>query len=106
MVVPSRQDNLPQTSTEPQACGTPVVAFDVCGLPSAVAHKQTGYLAKPFDTDDLAYGISWVLSDRERWQKLSAQARERAVRLWSPEVVIKQYLEVYEAAIAMRKRAH
>jgi glycosyltransferase involved in cell wall biosynthesis len=104
MVVPSRQDNFPQTSTEPQACGTPVVAFNVCGLPSAVEHERTGYLAKPFDTDDLAYGISWVLSDRERWHKLSSQARERAVRLWSPEVVAKQYLEVYEAAIAMRKQ--
>ena len=104
MVVPSRQDNLPQTSTEPQACGTPVVAFDVCGLPSAVEHKQTGYLAKPFDIDDLAHGISWVLSDQERSQKLSSQARERAVRLWSPEVVAKQYLEVYEEAIAMRKQ--
>lgn len=104
MVVPSRQDNLPQTSTEPQACGTPVVAFDVCGLPSAVEHKQTGYLAKPFDTDDLAHGISWVLSDQERWQKLSSQARDRAVRLWSPEVVAKQYLEVYEEAIAMGKQ--
>jgi len=69
-----------------------------------VEHKQTGYLAKPFDIDDLAHGISWVLSDQERSQKLSSQARERAVRLWSPEVVAKQYLEVYEEAIAMRKQ--
>ncbi|MEM2129763.1 MAG: glycosyltransferase [Candidatus Bathyarchaeia archaeon] len=29
MVVPSRQDNLPNTAVEAQACGTPVVAFHI-----------------------------------------------------------------------------
>lgn len=94
MVVPSRQDNLPQTSTESQTCGCPVVAFNVGGLPSAVKHRQTGYLAQPFDVDDLAHGIGWVLG--EHWQELSTRARTRAVSLWSPDRVAEQYLAVYE----------
>lgn len=101
MVVPSRQDNLPQTGTEAQACGCPVVAFNVSGLPSVVAHQTTGYLARPFDVEDLAAGIAWVLADRERHQCLSQQARERAVRLWDPEVVVGQYREVYECALEL-----
>ncbi len=98
-VVPSRQENLPQTGTEAQACGCPVVAFDCTGLPDVVEHGVTGYLARPYEPEDLAKGILWVLEDSERHVKLSAAARDRAVRLWSPKVVVPQYLEVYEAAI-------
>lgn len=99
VVVPSRQDNLPQSGTEAQACGCPVVAFNTSGLPDVVVHRETGYLATPFDVEDLAEGIGWVLEDAERADRLSCAARERAVRLWSHGVVVPQYLEVYRQAI-------
>ena len=99
MVVPSRQENLPQTAIEAQACGCPVVGFDAGGVPDAVSDRETGYLARAFDTDDLAFGISWVLADEVRHARLSSAARERALQLWSPEVVVKKYLEVYKQAI-------
>lgn len=99
MIVSSRQENLPQTATEAQACGCPVVAFNACGLPDAVIHMKTGYLARPFEPEDLANGISWVLKDKERYDKLSVAARDRAVRLWSPQVVVPQYLDVYRQAV-------
>lgn len=101
VIVPSRQDNLPQAGTEAQACGCPVVAFNTCGLPDVVAHQETGYLARPFDVDDLAEGIAWVLDGSERLRRLSGAARERAVRLWSPSVVIPQYMEAYRSAVEM-----
>lgn len=102
-VVPSRTENLPQTATEAQACGCPVVAFAATGLPDAVEHGTTGYLAAPFVPADLARGIAWVLADRERQRRLRAEARARAVRLWSPEVVTPRYLEAYAAAIAAQR---
>ncbi|MBE8232295.1 MAG: N-acetyl-alpha-D-glucosaminyl L-malate synthase BshA [Endozoicomonadaceae bacterium] len=43
--------------------------------------------------------FTWVLLDKERYPQLCAQARDRAVRLWSPEVVVPQYLEVYRQAM-------
>lgn len=100
MVVPSRQENLPQTGTEAQACGCPVVAFNCTGLPDVVVHGETGYLAAPHDPEDLAKGIRWVLEDRERSAQLRTAARARAARLWAPEVVVPQYLKVYQQAIA------
>jgi glycosyltransferase involved in cell wall biosynthesis len=99
-VVPSRQENLPQTGTEAQSCGCPVVAFNCTGLPDVVEHGVTGYLAWPYEPEDLARGIRWVLADPERHACLSAAARARAVRLWSPAVVVPQYLRAYESAIA------
>jgi glycosyltransferase involved in cell wall biosynthesis len=98
LVVPSRQDNLPNTAVEAQACGTPVVAFDIGGLMDIVQHQRTGYLAKAFDEDDLAAGIAWVLAQRETGQ-LGELARERAVALWCLELVAGQYQDVYATAI-------
>ena len=98
MVVPSRQENLPQTATEAQACGLPVVAFDTSGLPDAVAHGETGYLARPFDPASLAAGIEWILEDAGRRRRLGVAAHERAKRLWGWDVVVPQYLEMYEEA--------
>lgn len=95
LVLPSRQDNLPNTGVEAHACATPVIAFDTGGLPDIVVHKQTGYLASAFDSQDLANGIIWVLAQRESgW--LGEQARKRAVARFRYPVVAKKYQHIYE----------
>jgi len=100
MVVPSRQDNLPNTAIEAQACGTPVVAFDIGGLPDIVIHQENGWLAPAFDTRDLAAGISWVLGDETKWYQLSLNSRNKAVAKYSEAVVAAQYLAVYEKVLS------
>jgi glycosyltransferase involved in cell wall biosynthesis len=97
MIIPSRQENLPQSGTEAHACGCPVVAFDCTGLPEVVDHCVTGYLAKPYQADDLAHGIGWVLGDKLRRSNLGFAARLRAEKLWSAGTVIPAYLNVYES---------
>ena len=87
-VIPSRQDNLPNTGVEAHACGTPIVAFRTGGLPDIVEHQQTGYLAEPFDTSDLATGMHWVLTKGES-ASLRANARSRAVERFSRDAVTK-----------------
>jgi len=99
LLIPSRQDNLPNTGVEALSCGTPVVAFNACGLPDIVSHQQTGYLAKAFDPVDLAKGIRWVLEDKVRLNKLMTQARQHAVDRFANKVVVKQYLEIYQKAV-------
>ena len=96
MVVPSRQETFGQTGSEAQACGCPVVAFSCTGLLDIVEHRVTGYLATPYDSVDLANGIRWVIENKEHHTSLSSAARERALRLWAPEVVIPHYKAIYE----------
>lgn len=96
MIVPSRQDHMPQTGTEAQSCGTPVVGFDTSGLPDIVEHKVTGYLANSFDVQDLAHGIIWSLKS-ENLEVLGKNARARAKKLWSYEKVNMQYKTLFES---------
>lgn len=95
MVVPSRQENLPQTATEAQACGTPVVAFDCTGLRDVVEHQQTGYLAKAYDSVDMAAGLQWILDNPVEYERLGKNARQRAEKLWNTNIVVEQYRAVY-----------
>ncbi len=98
-VIPSRQDNLPNTGLEAHACGTPVVAFRTGGLVDIVADRITGALAEPFDSGSTADAILWVLEDPQRRRQLGAAARHRAERLWDPARVAGLYAEVYQQAI-------
>jgi glycosyltransferase involved in cell wall biosynthesis len=96
LVIPSRQDNLPNTGIEAHACGTPVVAFDIGGLPDIVEHRRNGYLAQAFDTSDLAHGIRWVLSNGRRNDALHLASRSSAVSRYANPRVASQYMELYD----------
>jgi glycosyltransferase involved in cell wall biosynthesis len=69
LVSPSRQENLSLTVLESLACGTPVVAFDIGGMPDMISDGHNGWLARPFDVDDLHDKIHTAIS-------LSAEALE------------------------------
>jgi len=99
-VLPSRQDNLPNTGLEAHACGTPVVAFNTGGLPDIVADRVTGALAEPFEPASLAAAIRWVLEEPPRRYALGAAARKRAELLWAPARVAELYAKVYAKAMA------
>lgn len=61
-VVPSLQENLSNAIMESLACCASAIGFDVGGYSDLIDHKENGYLAPPYDTADLAEGISWVLN--------------------------------------------
>ncbi|MCA1992892.1 MAG: glycosyltransferase family 4 protein [Coleofasciculus sp. S288] len=95
MVVPSMQEAFGQTASESLACGTPVVVFGATGLKDIVDHQQNGYLAQPFEIEDLAQGIAWVLEDKERYQKLCDRARKKAEKEFALELQAYRYLSLY-----------
>jgi glycosyltransferase involved in cell wall biosynthesis len=96
MVVPSVQEVFGQTAIESMACGTPVIAFNGTGLQDIVTHQETGYLAQPFEVQDLARGIAWVLAEPERHKTLCLKARETCVTQFSAPIQAERYLSLYK----------
>ena len=92
MVVPSIRESFGQTASEAMACGTPVVAFGATGLLDIVDHKQNGYLAVPYESEDLANGIAWVLSlNGDGYKSISQNARDKVEKAFSIELMAHKY---------------
>lgn len=96
MVVPSIQEAFGQTASEALVCGTPVVTFNATGLKDIVAHQKNGYLAQPFEVDDLARGITWVLEDQDRYNYLCLCAREQVQDEFRLETQAYRYQSLYD----------
>lgn len=97
VVAPSMQENLSNTVMEALACGTPVVAFDIGGMPDMIDHQVSGYLATPFESTDLADGVMWVLEDEGRRNILSQRARQAAVERYALQAVAYRYSALYQS---------
>ncbi|WP_461450623.1 glycosyltransferase [Mucilaginibacter sp.] len=97
-VTPSIEDNLPNTVMEALSCGTPVVAFNVGGIPEMVDHLQNGYLAEFESSDDMAKGIFTMLYADNKVE-LSANARAKVLATFNNEKVSAQYLEIYQSIL-------
>jgi len=95
-VAPSVEENLANTVLESLSCGTPVVAFDIGGMRDMVSHERNGYLVNGIDTNNLARGISWVVSDDQRWIHLSQNARETVERSFTLRDAAGRYLDLYD----------
>ncbi len=95
-VIPSLQDNCPNTVLESFACGLPVVGFDTSGIPDLVTPGETGLLATPFESSDLAKQIVTIIADDQLRKKMSLRCRESAVQNYSREVEAKRYLQLYQ----------
>lgn len=95
-VAPSMQENLSNTVMESLSCGTPVVAFNIGGMPDMIDHQYSGYLARPFESDDLAAGIVWVLENKVRHVMLAQHARQTVEERYALKTVASRYLALYQ----------
>lgn len=105
LVFPSLADNQPLGVLESLACGTPVVAFDVGGIPEMVRHMKTGYLARYKNTKDLSHGIQTLLMNPQQLQAMKAYCRQVAVDEYDLKLQASRYLALYEETIT-RHNSH
>ena len=98
-VIPSLQDNLPNTVLESMACGTPVIGFAVGGIPDMVRHETTGRLVAPFDVGALRAAIVDLLHDPVKRKEMGVNCRRIAVEEYSLELQARRYSELYKSLL-------
>ena len=100
-VVPSYSESFGLVAVEAQACGTPVVAAAVGGLPTAVADGVSGVLVNGHDPRDWARTLGALVADPRRRSDLGLGAVRHA-SLFGWEATASATLDVYRAAMAAR----
>lgn len=100
-VLPSLEDNLPNTIMEALACGVPSVGFKVGGIPEMIEHQKNGYVANYRDVDDLANGIHWVLDEADH-DELKLACLHKVSHNYSQHAVALKYIEIYNEVMAYK----
>jgi glycosyltransferase involved in cell wall biosynthesis len=92
---PARTETFPNTILEALACGTPVVASAVGGIPEQILEGKTGFLVPSGDAQLMAKRIIQLLEDDAYRQQLGRQAADDAARRFGLERMVDEYLQVY-----------
>lgn len=92
-VLPCEMDNLPNVIKEATCCGVPCAGFNVGGMPDMVDHLETGYLATPYDAEELAHGIGWVAQNNN--PEARREVRRRAETKHDQAVAVARYMDFY-----------
>lgn len=96
LVLPSRPtEGLPTTILEALACGTPVYATPVSGVPDVVRDGETGFLMDSLDPADVATGIAEIL-DRDDLAAVSARGRRLIEEEYSFDAAVARYRRILE----------
>jgi tetratricopeptide (TPR) repeat protein len=104
-VIPTIEDNLPNTVLEALACGLPVVGFRTGGVPDMLEHGKNGYLVDRGNVDGLAAGIAWAQSLGPKAAEVSAYCRRCAVERYGESVQATAYQGLYAALIDRKETA-
>ncbi|RFZ81767.1 glycosyltransferase [Mucilaginibacter terrenus] len=97
-LLPSIEDNLPNTIMEAMSCGTPACAFNTGGIPDMIDHQINGYLAEFKSAADLAAGVHQVLFSGDH-HLMAQAARTKVLQEFNNSKVAGQYIGLYNSLL-------
>jgi len=98
LVLPTLVESFPNVLLEAMACGKPIIATNIYGIPEIVKDQQEGFLIKPKDSKELKEKIEDIMNHPEQARKMGLRGIETA-RLYDSK---KQVEEMYQALLAIK----
>ena len=101
-LLPSLQESFGLSALEAMACGVPVVASNVGGLPEVITDGVSGFLHRPDDVEGMAHSAIVLLSDSAAHERLAAEGTRIAVERFSANRIVPQYEALYERTLTSK----
>jgi glycosyltransferase involved in cell wall biosynthesis len=104
LVLPSLQEGSPNVVLEAMACGLPVVASAVGGVPEIIDEERTGYLVAPGDANALARKLALLAHDRARRVQLGRASRRRIEDHFDIRQTVEHHAALYRRLLSAAGR--
>lgn len=99
LAMPSRREAFGMSAVEASACGIPVVASRVGGVPEVVVHEETGLLVEPEDSEQFAAALLRLVEDAELRTALGRAGREFVIERFEWSRCLAAMEDVYRDAL-------
>ena len=93
-ILPSLEEGLGYVSGEALACGCPVIASNVGGIPDIVIDKKTGLLFEPGNSDDIKDKINYMINNKNRAIEMAEAGRQHIVRNYDSKKIMEQFEDI------------
>ncbi|GAB6173059.1 glycosyltransferase [Paradesulfitobacterium aromaticivorans] len=101
VVVPSRQESFGVTAVEGSACGRPIIASRVGGLPEVVTDKETGLLIPPGDVQELAAAMEYMIDHPEERKRMGEAGRSFVLEHYDWQENVTEMERVYRGVLGV-----
>lgn len=101
-LLPSEKENFSLSALEAMACGVPVIASNVGGMPEMIVDGESGFLCEIGDVEVMAKKGIEILKDEVTAKKIAMAAQSKIKESFSPEIIVPQYEAYYEKILAKK----
>ena len=93
LIIPSYTEGLPNIMLEAMACGTPVLASPVGGIPDIITNEKNGFILKDNSPQSIAEGVKKIIG-YPKYIELSENAEKTVKKYFKYETVVKRWTEI------------
>jgi glycosyltransferase involved in cell wall biosynthesis len=105
-VLASHHEGLPTVILEAMACGCPVLATSVGGVPNIIEDGNNGMLVPPRDPHQMAMAIQSLLAEPRKLTEMGLRARQTIEQNFSWEQIGSRFIELYSIQLSKVKASY